>query len=197
MVKVLNPMPYFKQGDNLNNPGGTCNVTSLAMALAALGIVGDGNGQLEDQLFREAARRGLDYHEADTLRILAEWKMRKDTFKRAATWAEIRAHLQKGLPVILHTFLTPSGHIVAVRGFDDSAYAGQGAFICNDPAGEWHGGGYGERPNGNAVPYSYFLLDCACRATDRGGYYEAMGAYQSGHRLPSSQTILWAHLLSR
>lgn len=192
-MKHVNNFPWFPQGDNANNPGGTCNVTSLAMALAALGIKGDGNGQIEDQLFREAARRGLDYHEASTLVELAKWKGKRDRFSNRATWKQVREHLAKGLPVILHTWFTRSGHIVMATGFDDGAYAGRGAYIVNDPAGEWHGGGYGYNPNGKAVPYSYALMDAVVRANS---YDEAMAYYNSGRVLPATYAEFWAHFLS-
>lgn len=196
MKKSL-PVPWFPQRDNVYNPGGTCNVTSLAMGLSFLGIKGDGNGQLEDQLFLHAKRKQLDYHEAETIRYLANWKLRKDPFDPFSTWTEIRAHVLGGNPVVVHTFLTPSGHIPIIVGFDDEAYGGKGAWIVNDPAGEWHDGGYGSRPNGDHVLYSYFLMDCVCRATDAGGYAEAMAAYHAGRHLPASQKTLWAHPLSR
>lgn len=38
-------VPYFSQLDNKYVPGGTCNVTSVAMCLAYRGIVGDGTGR--------------------------------------------------------------------------------------------------------------------------------------------------------
>lgn len=193
--RILNPMPWYPQADNANRPGGTCGVTSLAMALAALGIVGDGSGrQLEDQLFLEALRRGLDYREADTLRILARWKGCKDTFKTRATWSEIRAHIQAGKPVIVHTWLTRSGHIIPLCGLNDRAYSGKGAYIANDPAGEWANGGYGSNPNGKHVLYSYALMDAVCRADS---YDEAMATYRLFLTIPAQKTTLWAHLLDR
>lgn len=160
MKKNLN-VPYFSQLDNKYVPGGTCNVTSVAMCLAFFGIVGDGSErQLEDQLTQKCWAEQWDRHSPYDLAKLFAWKKIPHRFTERATFAEVKKHLDNGKPCIFHGWFTRSGHIVAVRGYDDSAYGGKGAFVLNDPAGEWHNWGYSG--SGEGVRYSYELINRLC-----------------------------------
>ena len=78
----------------------------------------------------------------------------------------------KQAPVILGTYLTESSHIVLAVGSDDSAYDGQGAFIINDPYGEFTHNGYIHTPTaGNEILYSYSLIAQVGAPEGDGNYW--------------------------
>jgi len=157
-VKVVLNVPYLSQRDNLYNPSGACNVTSVAMAMKWFGIVGDGSlPQLEDQLYVKASKEGWSRHHPWGIQKLFEWKGLVDRFDEQATVQKIRTHfLNRGGPVVIHGFFTRFGHIPVIIGFDDLAYNGRGAFVLHDPWGEYPY--YLNQGSGINVRYSYNLL---------------------------------------
>lgn len=153
-------VPYKSQLDNENRPKGTCNVTSVAMCLNYLGIVGNGDGQLEDQLFRWVERNGYDRHvHADLVKVFEHYGF-IDRFETEATWKQVRAHLDKGYPVIYAGMLSGSGHIIVLRGYDETGY------FVNDPYGEWFSWGYDTDVTGENLHYSQHLLSCCSMTGD-------------------------------
>lgn len=156
-------VPHFSQLDNKINPTGSCNVTSVAMVLSFLGIKGNGNGQLEDQLYQRMEGLGLSRHSPQDLAAFINSEYGKygikDTFNPRATRQQIKQHLAKGNPVFVHGYFTDFGHILVVRGYDDGAYTGRGAFIVNDPYGEYYESGYDTKVSGENQYYSYALFD--------------------------------------
>lgn len=155
-------VPYFSQLDNKLNPYGTCNTTCVAMAMAFRGIKGDGSGQLEDQLTAKCNAEGWDRHSPWDLQKLFKWKKLKSEFDPKSNREKIKNHLKNG-PVIVHGYFTRSGHIILIKGFDDTAYNGRGAFVVNDPNGEWHADGYTYQEGaGNGALYSYAMIDRLC-----------------------------------
>ena len=164
MARIDLEVPYLTQLDNLYEPLGTCNTTSVAMVMKYYGVKGDGSElQLEDQLTKRCWAKGLDRHSPTDLVKLFEWKKLNDRFTASASWDEVRQWLTDGNPCIVHGYFTRSGHIVVIRGFDDAAYNGRGAFIINDPNGEWNDWGYEHGQNkGKAVLYSYSMMQRLC-----------------------------------
>jgi hypothetical protein len=152
----LKNFPYLSQLDNKRNPYGSCNVTSVAMCLAYLGIVGTGDGQLEDQLYQMAIDHGLDRHSPFDLQTLIKLKGRKDDFRHNAKWSDAKAWLLSGKPLIAHGYFTRSGHIVAICGFNRSGW------IVNDPYGEYFPSGYDISASGKELTYSYALMQALC-----------------------------------
>jgi hypothetical protein len=132
------------------------------MVLRFFGLKGSGQGQLEDQLFTRIQNLGLDRHSPQDLAYLINLDYAKhglrDDFKAATTHAELKAHLAKGFPAIVHGFFTASGHIIVVRGYDDKAYGGRGAYIVNDPYGEYFKNGYDTGASGEKLYYSYRMM---------------------------------------
>lgn len=159
------PVPYFSQLDNRRVPYGTCNVTSVAMVCAYFGVVGNGQGQLEDQMFDWMSYHGLDRHSPIDLVEVIAWKGLKDDFRADASWEAVKAWLKAGNPCIAHGYFTRSGHILVIRGYDDSAYDGRGAWIVNDPYGEWHRNGYDTSVSGENLLYSYEMMANICGDT--------------------------------
>jgi N-acetylmuramoyl-L-alanine amidase len=157
-AKVNLSIPWFSQRDNNYRPSGTCNVTSVAMCLHYYGIRPDNpNQQLEDELFELVKNKGWDRHVHDHLRrVFLEYGVH-DTFKMDATWQEVKTHLANKNPVIYSGKLTSSGHIIVLRGYDETG------FWVNDPWGEFFHSGY-QAISGENLHYSYNLLEARSMA---------------------------------
>lgn len=158
-------IPHFSQLDNDSDhnsgPLNECSFTCMAMFLRSLGFVGNGDGQFEDQIERLSEAlghtRGEPYAMSELMNDHFYHADYQYKFTPAATWDDLRSDLLKGLPSILHTWLTGSGHVIVYRGWNDDAYGGYGANIFNDPYGEWCPGGYDTGASGEGVEYSYSL----------------------------------------
>jgi uncharacterized protein YvpB len=153
---VLNT-PFFPQTDNIFNPNGACNVTSIAMCLSFLGIVGDGSGlQLEDQLYQTCLNNELSRHSPIDLAKLVSLKRKKDTFIVNGTIEQIKKHINLGFPCVIHGYFTRSGHIIEVHGYDEKG------LICHDPYGSYLDGYKGKVSNGKNINYFYDLIKRVC-----------------------------------
>lgn len=136
---------YLSQRDNVENPSGSCNVTSLAMTLTFFGIK-KGASQLEDELYNFMLDKGKSRHSPYDLAWTAEnfdpsFKV-TDTFTEFGTFNTIKESLSKNCPCIIHGYFTRGGHIVVVYGYDDYG------FLIADPWGEWHSWGYDNDASG-------------------------------------------------
>ncbi len=181
------PVPYLQQRDNRMRPGGTCNVTCVAMLAGAAGEdVGDADGvQLEDRLYAELrtpegrrtmtrrARWAVDNDVApETVHAMMSWLLRRHGYPRARFLQGVnrprlieivrggaRTHAQ---PVIVSGAFTRSGHLVVVRGATRA-----GDLLVNDPWGDWT-----RRYEGDAGRCGRRVLypaDAVWAALDRGG----------------------------
>jgi len=163
MTTVNLPVPYLSQLDNLLDPYGSCNVTSVAMAMSFLGIVGDGNGQLEDQLNQWLKDQGLSRHSPVDMDLLFQWKKVPSEFTFKANWDQVRSHLDAGKPCIVHGYFTDFGHIIVIRGYCTDDQGNVSAWLVNDPYGEWFADGYRTDLTGEALWYSHAMMDRLCR----------------------------------
>ena len=177
MKRILN-VPYLSQTDNKLFPTGTCNLTSVAMCLKFYGIVGNGQGQLEDQLTRFCLDKGLSRHSPiDLVKVLKTYGV-NDTFSSSGTIAMIQKQINNGNPAIIHGYFTREGHIITVIGYDDNG------LIVHDPWGEWFNWGYiknstKEPERGKSLHYSYGMINQLC----------------SPESNPSAN--IWVHLVSK
>ncbi|MEG4864482.1 MULTISPECIES: C39 family peptidase [unclassified Microcoleus] len=161
MIKLN--VPYKSQLDNLFNPYGACNVTSVAMVIefinpAVMLDVPNINKtvQLEDVIYEEMEGLGLNRHvPSDLVKIMKVFNT-KSVFKVNATIEEVVKHLNSELPCIIHGYFTSFGHIVVVVGYDDTG------LIVHDPYGEWFPDGYDTTASGAYLHYSYDLIRRAC-----------------------------------
>lgn len=157
---VLN-VPYASQTDNANNPGGSCNVTSMSMALRFFSIKQRRSGiQFEDELYEYMTNNGLSRHSPQDLKIVAEEYGLTDRFIPNASKQEIKDWLVSGRPVVVHGYFTAFGHICVIVGFDEKGW------ILHDPWGEYP---YGDLRNDGSNPskgayirYSYGLMGNCC-----------------------------------
>ncbi|MHB2015325.1 MAG: C39 family peptidase [Candidatus Xenobia bacterium] len=126
--------PYFCQWDNQIAPGGSCNMTSLAMALAFYDKSAPGPyARIADNLLHECEVRGLDRHELAVIAQLAREHGLADDASYTDSLDQVKEHLATGNPVIVQGTFTASGHVVLVCGVDTE----QGRWLVNDPAGHW------------------------------------------------------------
>lgn len=150
-------VPYFSQLDNRCNPMGSCNVTCVAMGLAYLGMPYESGPQLEDQLYQAMEKLGWDRHDPNDLKALVEsFPGYKDIFRTNGRFKDIQTAIDMGRPVIIHGYFTASGHIIVIRGYDDTG------FIVNDPYGEYFQSGYDNSRTGKGLHYSYGLIARCC-----------------------------------
>jgi hypothetical protein len=147
------PVPYYDQNDNQEDPEGSCNVTSIAMDLAYLGIP-QRHPQMRypDELDAYCDENGLDRHSPLDLAKVVEAYGCQDNFSYHNNWDTIKAWIASGLPVVVHTLLTQSGHVILLRRYDDS-----GVWV-NDPNGVWTPDGYNEDESGENLHYSWDLM---------------------------------------
>lgn len=147
-------VPYKSQNDNAFNPGGSCNATSLAMALEFLGVKHSGSGQFEDTIYQELQASGVHPGTASAMVGIVQKYGKKDVHNETATDDDIRKHLDKGKPVVIHGDFTRSGHIICVIGYNAKG------FIVNDPYGKFLGsvGSYDNNASGAGNVHEYATI---------------------------------------
>lgn len=161
---------YYDQNNNLEAPGGSCNVTAIAMDLDYLGIPQNHpEMRYPDELDAYCDQNGLDRHSPLDLAKVVEAYGCQDDFSYTSNWDLIKGWIASGLPVVVHTQLTQSGHVILLRGYDES-----GVWV-NDPNGVWTPDGYDESKIGENLHYSWDLM------------------YQT----VSSDNQLWAHHITK
>jgi uncharacterized protein YvpB len=149
-------LKYHSQLNNQLNPSGSCNVTSFAMCMSYFGITPK-SGQLEDELYQFMIDNRLSRHEPIDLSYMAnQYAGIVSSFKATGTFQDIINAINAGKPVVLHGYFTRSGHIIVIKGYDDTG------FIVNDPYGEWHSWGYDTSVSGEGLHYSYDLIARTC-----------------------------------
>jgi len=150
-------VPYFSQLDNINNPTGSCNVTSVAMCLSFLGLrPKNPKVQLEDEFYQYCLDKGLSRHSPLDLAKVVKAYGYKDDFQDKAKWADVKTWLSAGKPIVVHGYFTTFGHIVVIRGFNERGW------IVNDPYGEWWDSGYDTNASGAGLTYSYGMMQRIC-----------------------------------
>lgn len=139
--KIAN-VPYFYQYNNQENPGGTCQITTMAMSLSFYGVK-----VTPDYLYNQ-----FSYSDAKDPSGWAYWfnkiAERNEVSVSAqglttGSYADVQNQIEKGYPVPVFGYFTSGGHVMLVVGFTDNTV------ICNDPAGKWSQefkyGGYSEQ----------------------------------------------------
>ncbi|MEG4915740.1 C39 family peptidase [Microcoleus sp. B7-D4] len=157
-------VPYKSQLDNEENPTGSCNVTSLAMAIEFLDPdAGDLIGrQFEDHLYRLMENNGLSRHNPqDLAKIVTDFYHLQDDFTVFGSFERCRNHLAMGNPCVIHGYFTSFGHIVTLAGYDATG------FLVHDPYGEWFPDGYDTAASGAFLHYSYDLITQVCMPDDQ------------------------------
>ena len=167
-VPYVQNVPYFYQYYNTMNPDGSCQNTSLAMALKYYGApvtpdqlsyrygvgaaAAGGLTTIRDNFNSEASRFGI--------------RMRDRTYANGSV-AQLRQLAASGKPVIVQGYFTNFGHVVVVIGYDGTNY------YVHDPAGLWnqqlspyasHSGR--TSTNGMTVRYGKAVFEAAATGSD-------------------------------
>jgi hypothetical protein len=190
-------VPYFSQEDNAIQPTRTCGSTCTAMCLSYLGVPDFGSReQFEDDVKNKFDSMRLDHGSPGDIRRLIERFNLRDNLTLRGKISDIIRALDAGEVCILHGYWTGPGHIIVIRGYTDN-----GAFIVNDPAGEWFYDGYSYnsqfRPDtkGKGKIYSQRLISTAANTYT---LRDALYAYDTWDkdRIESTATM-WLHRISK
>jgi len=150
-------MPYLSQHDNVYHPSGSCNATSIAMALMFLGVTKkDPNEKdLGNEIFPQLAAMGPIPGTPSYMAAVVERYGKSDNFVGNAPDEDIKKWLSEGKPIVIHGIFTGPGHIVAVSGFNNQG------FLVHDPWGKFMGsqGAYDFDASGeyNLHPYDTYV----------------------------------------
>ena len=148
--------PYLSQRDNENVPGGTCNVTSLAMVMAFWGQKAKDDPsdaaieQLEDELFLRLEEPDAQAYfkknfptlvnqgfHARNIHGMLIWLAKQygfvDKYSEGTSWKDMADFGRSFGPMILSGAFTGSGHIVCLTGMTIN-----GDLIIHDPYGDWN-----------------------------------------------------------
>lgn len=167
-------VPFFSQLDNKFKPHSSCLATCVSMVCAFFGEKPSSpNLQMEDEFYLWLQKNNMNRFVHDNMTKVFQACGYKNRFKIDATWDEVEEHLRKGNPVIYSGTLTHSGHIIVIRGFNES----KKVWYVNDPYGEYFSYGYNTNLTGENLEYSYGLL--------------------ARKSMTGSRTTTWAHFPSR
>lgn len=160
MKELRLKVEYKTQNDNWYNPSGSCNVTSLAMALHNLGISRNPRyreAQFEDELYQYALDFKYSRHSPVDLSAIARDYGADAQFIFDGSIEQMKSWMiENQLPTIIHGFFTDFGHIVTVVGFDENG------LLIHDPYGEWFSTGYRTDLSGAYLHYSNALIKKTC-----------------------------------
>jgi hypothetical protein len=157
---------YYYQLYNTYQPYTSCFLTCVAMLLSFYKIK-----VTPDQLYNNCLDLGYDRFSWQDITAILESYGVKHYSTTSGTAQELKEVVSKA-PVILGTYLTEASHIVLIVGYDDSAYDGRGAFVVNDPYGEFTHQGYIHTPTaGKETLYSYSLIAQVGAPEGDGNYW--------------------------
>ena len=153
--KKLN-VKWRSQLDNMHDPHGSCNATSVAMCLSYLGHPEPSNQQLEDEIYQYLTDNNLHPGLPENMAAVIQRYGYKDNLQRNGNWDDLKPWLNAGNPIIVHGYFTHTGHIVAVIGYNSKGW------IVNDPYAEWNESGYDTNASGAGLTYSYGMMERIC-----------------------------------
>lgn len=163
-------VPYLSQMDNQVKPYGTCNVTCVAMCLQ---YYQHANSAMD--VLNWMTSKGLDRHVHSHLRQALEHFGVPDKFGVSVPFDAMKEHLEKEKPVIYSGKFTRSGHIIVLKGFNETG------FIVHDPYGEYFSRGYkrntlrGFTKFGKDLHYSYNLISRVSYGGSKAGWAHLVG----------------------
>lgn len=157
---------YYYQLHNSYEPYTSCFLSCVAMLLSFYKVK-----VTPDKLYEKCQSLGYDrFSHQDIVAIVKSYGVNYYA-TTSGTLEEFKKAVEKA-PVILGTYLTEGTHIVLVVGKDDDAYDGRGAFIINDPYGEFTHNGYIHTPTaGKETLYSYNLIKQVGAPEGDGNYW--------------------------
>ncbi len=149
-------VPYFAQRNNKNEPGRTCNLTALAMALQNLKIRVTPDNLFEDSWGHRNGETGAVFDSVDMVKIARQYGAKGSYMLPETNSESIKLELRQGNTVVLQGYFSnwEVGHILLIKGYDATGW------FLNDSAGKWNGN-TGKNPygadhfNGKNVHYTY------------------------------------------
>lgn len=114
-------VPYYAQKDNSINPDYSCQATSLAMALEFLGVKGAGTQRFADEIYAKLSSRGVPGTCGLMADLVREYG-KKDDLQGSCSDEDVKNHLKKQMPVIIHGDFTSYGHVVCCVGFNSTGF---------------------------------------------------------------------------
>lgn len=190
-------VPYFNQRDNEIEADRTCGATCSAMCFTYFKVKDFGSmKQFEDDVKNRFDNLALDHGAPNDIKRLIERFGLRDNLTLKGRISDITNALDAGEVCIVHGFFTPPGHILVVRG-----YTANGAFIVNDPNGEWFYGGYarnssfGPDTKGESKVYSRRLISSAGNAFSLRQTLDFYDTWDSA-QIESTSTM-WIHRISK
>jgi len=157
-------VPYLSQLDNIYNPGGSCNATSLGMVLTYLGVQQKKPSEKDmgNDIYPQLTERGTAGDPVVMAAVVGLYGL-NDTIGHASTDDEIKQWLEtKKIPVVIHGDFTSFGHIISVVGYDKNG------FIVHDPWGQFLGA-EGSYDNNASGAYNHHSWDIVSQFWHRGG----------------------------
>jgi predicted double-glycine peptidase len=112
--------------------------------------------QLEDELFEYVWDNKLSRHSPEDIAKVIRAYGCRDRLVYDATIEDVKQSIDNNIPCILHGYFTREGHIVVARGYNKTG------LIVNDPNGEYFRTGYDRSASGEALTYSYGLIQETC-----------------------------------
>jgi hypothetical protein len=122
-------------------------------------------------------------------------RVKEYKFNDCASLMDARRAIDDGYQLIIHSWLSRSGHVVKISGYEADPKTLSYRFVVDDPWSEFDGASF-SYPNpdlsGNDVRYSSYLMYATCVVGQ--SYEDARQVYRRGE-LDSNKPGAWLHCL--
>ncbi|NKB66022.1 MAG: T9SS type A sorting domain-containing protein [Candidatus Latescibacteria bacterium] len=147
-AQAVREVPYFYQYNNEFNPSGSCQISTITIALTHFGAPIRNPDQLAFEWGTDKAQTVKGWEEIFNLEAQRHGLTIRDRATDIGHISQVLAQLDRGLPVPVHGEFTQSGHLIVLLGYDDDYY------YAHDPGGDWtRGYGQGEDRAGRYARY--------------------------------------------
>jgi len=124
-------VPYFRQFDNRINPGGSCQITCMAMVLGHFGADGVTPDVLSSRWTTERAETTSGWRDIFNAEAEERGLGVRDLGELEGRLSHVHELLRARVPVVVHGRFSSAGHLIVLLGYDEDFY------YAHDPAGDW------------------------------------------------------------
>ena len=124
-------VPYFRQFDNEINPGGSCQITCMAMVLAYFGAEEVTPDALSGRWGTGPAETTSGWREIFNTEAVERGLFVRDQGELEGRLSHVHELLRDRIPVVVHGSFSASGHLIVLLGYDGDYY------YAHDPGGDW------------------------------------------------------------
>ena len=156
-AQYVTGVPYFHQYFNSVSPSGSCQNTTIAIALGFYGADLHPD-DLSRQYGTEKAQTVSGWEQIFNAQALRLGLAVRDSSLDNASLSDVHRRLDRGLPVPVHGAFTASGHLIVLLGYDEDWY------YVHDPAGDWSRNYQLDTPT--AGRYARYPRDAVVRAIE-------------------------------